>query len=539
MKKSGLALLLLTSCTFLGQLPRVADRDADGISDDIEVQGINITLPTGGTKHLDLKADGASANHKDIFVWIDWMGNKSGDGSDVGHSHKPSASALATVVSAFAAAPIKNLDNQNGIAVHFLVSDTPIPHEDLLGPGGNTWESGIWSEFDTIKNARFPKELRNLFHYCLFVHDVNIPQRLSTTGIARGIGGYDLIVSLGEYQNHYGNDDEQAGTLMHELGHNLGLQHGGGDDQSGKPNYLSVMSYAFQTDGLLVPRGLPDYRRFDYSRLTLAHLDESNLDETAGITSDVTLKQYGSRRFCENVYKTGILVSIVGSVAWDCDPSARIRPNVKADINGDGKQTDLPGFNDWQNISLVPIDTSRAGSARPLRLSPLTELSLAEANRITLPSVRGLKAAAENGSVKLEWSPIRSSRIVAYSVARTLKGKTEAEFTTENSTFTDLVSSGNTQYTYVVTAKYLPHGASTNININAEDAGGNGKFTVGLTRNPTHMFGIIMDRGLIEDLQKNAPGAMAKIRGDNNYGPENTPKVLLETAPAAVTVKVQ
>ena len=31
---------------------------------------------------------------------------------------------------------------------------------------------------------------------------------------------------------------------MHELGHNLGLRHGGGDDTRCKPNYLSIMSYA-------------------------------------------------------------------------------------------------------------------------------------------------------------------------------------------------------------------------------------------------------------------------------------------------------
>ncbi len=30
---------------------------------------------------------------------------------------------------------------------------------------------------------------------------------------------------------------------MHELGHNLGLRHGGMDDLNCKPNYLSVMNY--------------------------------------------------------------------------------------------------------------------------------------------------------------------------------------------------------------------------------------------------------------------------------------------------------
>ena len=42
----------------------------------------------------------------------------------------------------------------------------------------------------------------------------------------------------------------QAGTFIHELGHNLGLMHGGGDHISYKPNHLSLMSYAYQTDGI-------------------------------------------------------------------------------------------------------------------------------------------------------------------------------------------------------------------------------------------------------------------------------------------------
>ena len=33
---------------------------------------------------------------------------------------------------------------------------------------------------------------------------------------------------------------------MHELGHNLGLEHGGRDDGNYKPNYLSVMNYLYE-----------------------------------------------------------------------------------------------------------------------------------------------------------------------------------------------------------------------------------------------------------------------------------------------------
>lgn len=51
-------------------------------------------------------------------------------------------------------------------------------------------------------------------------------------GNAVYIGGNDFI----EY-NH------DPGTIMHELGHTLGLMHGGAESRNCKPNYLSVMNY--------------------------------------------------------------------------------------------------------------------------------------------------------------------------------------------------------------------------------------------------------------------------------------------------------
>jgi hypothetical protein len=77
---------------------------------------------------------------------------------------------------------------------------------------------------------------------------------------------------------------------MHELGHNLDLQHGGNesddpntaekDDFNYKPNYLSVMNYAFHTSGLTI-NGNDGY--MDYSRFDLPDLKEDQLVESNGL----------------------------------------------------------------------------------------------------------------------------------------------------------------------------------------------------------------------------------------------------------------
>jgi hypothetical protein len=91
-------------------------------------------------------------------------------------------------------------------------------------------------------------------------------------------------------------DSEWATAFMHELGHNLGLYHGGyGRPANGggfftdnyKRNYVSVMNYAYSTQEPIIASSTATASRYwyrvDYSDETLAPLDEHNLDETAGI----------------------------------------------------------------------------------------------------------------------------------------------------------------------------------------------------------------------------------------------------------------
>jgi len=80
------------------------------------------------------------------------------------------------------------------------------------------------------------------------------------------LGGADSVVSLGQWESSPTQDMSKAatvvaGTLLHELGHTLGLSHGGlYFDTPGtyiptfegncKPNYQSSMNYLFQLDGV-------------------------------------------------------------------------------------------------------------------------------------------------------------------------------------------------------------------------------------------------------------------------------------------------
>ena len=89
------------------------------------------------------------------------------------------------------------------------------------------------------------------------------------------------MVTLGGWDHFVGTDFFQASTLMHELGHNFGRSHGGDLAQlNGKPNFLSVMNYLFQLNGLFddnpAHAGIP---QIDFSGEALSALNESNLSD--------------------------------------------------------------------------------------------------------------------------------------------------------------------------------------------------------------------------------------------------------------------
>ena len=228
----------------------VIDSDRDGIPDSAKMQG-------GTYAGLDLYAMGARPGRRDIFVEIDYM-----TGNDPGT--RPRREALQKIVDAFA---------ERSIAVHL---DTGNLHSENFDPagfnlgGGNAVKfaqcvelstssadatAGCTSLYD-YKSRHFDLRRMLAFHYALFGNSQNVNGSAGSSGVAE-IFGNDLIVTLGGYGFSTTSASSlnllinlQASTLMHELGHNLGLQHGGNESVNYKPNHYSVMNYMYQFAGL-------------------------------------------------------------------------------------------------------------------------------------------------------------------------------------------------------------------------------------------------------------------------------------------------
>jgi CSLREA domain-containing protein len=278
------------------------DTDGDGLCDDWELHGID--ADDNGT--IDLTLPGASPTHKDLYLEVDAMAN------GVGHS-MPDQGAIDDVVQSFANAPVDNPTGGTGITLHVnpggsTVSDTvpeswinvggtgPLSLDNIKNGSADNPCDGFFGSHDDRAAPDCYQRLsaRNLaYRWVLFSYGYQ--EERGSSGFSSGLGGQALTVSLGQWDDGniiWGGGGAAschtidacrrvvyAGTLMHELGHSLGLHHGGRDDTQYKPNYLSVMNYLFQMRGRVSDRPL------DYSRFALPPLNENALVESAGIAA--------------------------------------------------------------------------------------------------------------------------------------------------------------------------------------------------------------------------------------------------------------
>ena len=316
------------SATDTGSSPNDPDTDDDGIDDGDEVLGtvVGLDLPTMGTSPV----------HQDLLFEVDWFV----DSIDCGtHSHRISDGAVDRLAAAFAAAPVANPDGETGIRVAVdrgqggaFTGGNQVPDADGVIAGG---VSG--GDFGQIKRDHFAANREGYFHYVLMPHRYNLT---STSSGQAEVNGDDMIVSL--YCSH--SDGNVANTMMHEVGHNLGLRHGGDENTNDKPNYNSIMNYRFQFPGVDTNCNPIGNGRLDYSSGTRPSLDENALVEAAGVCG------------------------LGAGVPWDWDGDSTIDVDpVRVDVNdADGLFGVLHDHDDWSALRLGSVDDSDGASPNGL-----------------------------------------------------------------------------------------------------------------------------------------------------------------------------
>ena len=320
-----------------------ADTDGDGLTDCEELYGID--GDGSGTIDLDLKGLGADRRVPDVFVEVDYMSCAAG----VYAGEDPSLCLPAHprhFPDAFALTSIRRVFQRHGVNLRFtnlLTESEPVPERAVMCSVNaelNMYQYGVPEEnpdaacsheddafFGTSQERHsancvgIMRAKHRVYRYALVTHALPGPNttRCSAagdyTGISKppqlGCSSRALMINLGDFASQYTNEAAerndtsyeqewqfyQAGVLMHEIGHTLGLLHGGADEEKCKPNYLSVMSYSRIhnmsgsasnmpgiPDGQLVRLGTMD-QWLDYSDAALDPLAEDLLNEAHGVGS--------------------------------------------------------------------------------------------------------------------------------------------------------------------------------------------------------------------------------------------------------------
>jgi uncharacterized repeat protein (TIGR01451 family) len=392
-------------CWDISTLSATGDLDRDGLLDGWEINGLD--TDGDGLVDVDLPAIGADPNHKDLFLEMDWVTGQ-----------EPTQVAIQTLKAAFAAAPVDAGGNLNPDALPGITlwvdtgnladptaaedggfagscgdgidngGDGPIDGDDpdcLVGDdlgGGNAVAGGIGCldvAYFAAKATNFDSRRRWAFRYAISGDPVdNNP----CNGGRGELGGNDFV--------DYNHD---AGTLMHELGHNLNLRHGGNTSANCKPSYVSVMNYDNQF-GINQAGGTQviDYSppRFPGGRgaAPLPPIVENNLDES--LVFDPT---DATNRFVF-VDDSGVKVQsqLDQPVDWNSDgdtSDSGLTINVDtADINtgrpsrcaNSGSTSVLTGFHDWDVVALNfrPFGDSASGAVNPVTEPEMTITEMLE-----------------------------------------------------------------------------------------------------------------------------------------------------------------
>ncbi len=382
------------------------DEDVDGIPDCAEEAGKTFF-------GMPVHSWGARKNVTDLFIEVDYMSKaSSGD-----HGTEPRKEVFDKVKAVFA---------RQGYALHFDVGGLygSGPENYNLG-GGQAVQYSPWIGLSDWRNEyngnhavpgmknndSYPgvfsympvyfdnkPERARLFYYALFASSQAAGGE-GSSGQAPDYFDYYFYVALGSPAEasksrwflNADNDTElnrminsQSSVFMHELGHILGLSHGGWPDNypnyepNFKPNYTSIMNYAYALSGvpndgvgfteneMMQDRHYVGVRR-DKNSACMALLEDkygagvSRRNFPGGLETDWQTYNldfsYGNHAsFNESNFNEAY---VLGGLDLNCDGLVSNR-NTAFNINYDtyapdyvsGRYDNMRDFNDWDNIYL-------------------------------------------------------------------------------------------------------------------------------------------------------------------------------------------
>ena len=215
------------------------------------------------------------------------------------------------IESVFSNSPVLNPDGSQGISVHIDRGQGLTDGSPFTG-GGNQLDYHFTMDFNQTaaststpgatdyvcfydyKNHYFDPDRLNIFHYCVF--GFTTPDFFS--GKAE-IWGNDFMITLSEEYYYRYTEIGQVGSFVHELGHNIGLRHGGIDngaldaDTNYKPNLPSTMNYRYQFQGISIDCDFTSENIHSFSRGMLNPIFEPSVDEKIGICDNLPLDLNG------------------------------------------------------------------------------------------------------------------------------------------------------------------------------------------------------------------------------------------------------
>ena len=248
------------------------------------------------------------------------------------------------------------------------------------------------------------------------------------------LGGADSAVTLGLWETAPNQDMSKranviAGTLFHELGHTIGLGHGGLYYDQGnyvptfeancKPNYQSIMNYLFQLDGVGPGAAIA------FSNQALTTLTQSSLSSVSQLI-DTSVPGGAAATYPTSTWYVPTAPSPTASPATlHCDGAplggdlgyrvtGSIAPITPPWSNGqnvtfDGQPyTTLRGFNDVNNIDLRQTGATGGqfaslasvlafgSSTKPLNIAPGGSVAVGPGGTVTLGAGGSISVAGGN-----------------------------------------------------------------------------------------------------------------------------------------------